>query len=181
MASQKEIFEKVDFEKRSSDNKKHAKLPSRQILLKILIPGMRFPTIWHFDKCRLRRACAASFKLNCHRIFKGLAKALIRLRICAGWSEPLLVTHATLWEISFHGPLIKYWNNFVRVCFLQVVESNPDPESTLLQYLRTKCILTCDVPYLLYKFLYTLMNMKWLFYARNILSYNLMTWNPQQG
>ena len=24
--------------------------------------GMRFPTIWHFDKCRLRRACAASFK-----------------------------------------------------------------------------------------------------------------------
>ena len=22
---------------------------------------MRFPTIWHFDKCRLRRACAASF------------------------------------------------------------------------------------------------------------------------
>ena len=23
--------------------------------------GMRFPTIWHFDLCRLRRACAASF------------------------------------------------------------------------------------------------------------------------
>ena len=22
---------------------------------------MRFPTMWHFDKCRLRRACAASF------------------------------------------------------------------------------------------------------------------------
>ena len=25
--------------------------------------SMRFPTIWHLDKCRLRRACAASFKL----------------------------------------------------------------------------------------------------------------------
>ena len=22
---------------------------------------MSFPTMWHFDKCRLRRACAASF------------------------------------------------------------------------------------------------------------------------
>ena len=22
---------------------------------------MRFPTMWHFDKCILRRACAASF------------------------------------------------------------------------------------------------------------------------
>ena len=23
--------------------------------------GMRFPTMWHFDMCRLRRACAASY------------------------------------------------------------------------------------------------------------------------
>ena len=27
----------------------------------LLSRGMRFPTIWHFDKCRLRRACAASY------------------------------------------------------------------------------------------------------------------------
>ena len=26
-----------------------------------LCRDMRFPTMWHFDKCRLRRACAASF------------------------------------------------------------------------------------------------------------------------
>ena len=38
--------------------------------------------------------------LNSHRIFKGLAKALIRLCICTGWSEPLLVAHTTLLEIS---------------------------------------------------------------------------------
>ena len=33
-----------------------------------------------------------------HRILKRLAKALIRLRVCAGWSEPLL--------ISCHGSYI---------------------------------------------------------------------------
>ena len=31
------------------------------------------------------------------------AKALISLRVCAGWSEPLLVAHTTLLEISCHG------------------------------------------------------------------------------
>ena len=33
--------------------------------------------------------------LNIHRIYKRLAKTLIRLRICAGWSEALLVPHTT--------------------------------------------------------------------------------------
>ena len=41
--------------------------------------------------------------LNTHRIFKRLAMALIRLRVCAGWSEPLLVAHTTLLEISCRG------------------------------------------------------------------------------
>ena len=44
-------------------------------------------------------------KLNSPRIFKWLAKALIRLRVCAGWSEPLLVTHNTLLEISCRGSI----------------------------------------------------------------------------
>ena len=35
-----------------------------------------------------------------HRIFKRLAKALIRLRQCAGLSDALLVVHTTLLEIS---------------------------------------------------------------------------------
>ena len=34
------------------------------------------------------------------------AKALIRLRICAGWSEPLLFAYTTLLEISCGGPII---------------------------------------------------------------------------
>ena len=33
--------------------------------------------------------------LNSHIIVKRLAKAQIRLRICAGWSEPLLVAHTS--------------------------------------------------------------------------------------
>ena len=44
-----------------------------------------------------------SQKLNSHGIFKRLAKALNRLRVSAGWSEPLLVAHTTLLEISCHG------------------------------------------------------------------------------
>ena len=75
---------------------------------------MTFPTMWHFDMCRLVRAPAASFKalklqmvfnqyLNNHRILKRQAKALISLRVCAGWSEPLLVTHTKLLEISCTG------------------------------------------------------------------------------
>ena len=32
--------------------------------------------------------------------------ALIRLRVCAGWSEPLLVAHTTLLEISCRGTII---------------------------------------------------------------------------
>ena len=42
-------------------------------------------------------------QLNNHRIFKRVAKALISLHVCAGWSEPLLVAHTTLLEISSHG------------------------------------------------------------------------------
>ena len=30
-------------------------------------------------------------------------KALISLQVCAGWSEPLLVAHTTLLEISCHS------------------------------------------------------------------------------
>ena len=37
------------------------------------------------------------------RIFKWLAKAQIRLCFCTGWSEPLLVAHTTLLEISCRG------------------------------------------------------------------------------
>ena len=40
--------------------------------------------------------------------------ALIRLRVCAGWSEALLVAHTTLLEISCHG---SYFNKIVRPAY----------------------------------------------------------------
>ena len=52
-----------------------------------------------------------SQSLNTHRILKRLAKALIRLRVCAGWSEPLLVAHTTLLEISCTGIHIITYEN----------------------------------------------------------------------
>ena len=54
---------------------------------------------------------------NTHRIFKRLAKALIRLRVCAGWSEPLLVAHTTLLEISCRGSII-----FCNVCVSSIYD-----------------------------------------------------------
>ena len=38
-----------------------------------------------------------------YRMFKRFAKALMRLCVCAGWSEPLLVTHTTYSEIPCRG------------------------------------------------------------------------------
>ena len=71
---------------------------SPQIFVKFhLSSDMWFSKMWDFDKCRLRRAfklrnskwCSgSSFTL---RIFKRPAMTLIRRRICAGWSEALLV------------------------------------------------------------------------------------------
>ena len=50
--------------------------------------------------CSLLLQLTNSKRLNTHRIFKRIAKALIILCICAGWSEALLVPHTTLLEIS---------------------------------------------------------------------------------
>ena len=50
-----------------------------------------------------------------------LAKALIRLRVCAGWSEPLLVAHTTLLEISCRGSIIDYSLNLKKICFASFI------------------------------------------------------------
>ena len=46
-----------------------------------------------------------SQQLNLLRKVKRQANALISLRVCAGWSEPLLVAHTILLEISCHGSI----------------------------------------------------------------------------
>ena len=55
---------------------------------------------------KLRNSIWCSVSSLSQRIFKHLAKALISLRVCAGWSEPLLVAHSTLLKISFHGSIM---------------------------------------------------------------------------
>ena len=89
---------------------------------------MWFGTMWYIDKCSPRWACAASFsayklqmmfcqQLNTHRICQRLAKALIRLRVCAGWSEPLLVAHTTLFDSSRRGS-----NGVIYICPIRWIE-----------------------------------------------------------
>ena len=114
---------------------------------------MRFPTMWHFDMCRFRRAYAVALyakklqmmfgqKLNNQRIFKRLAKALIRLRVCAGWSEPLLVAHTKLLEILCCGSICLH--NWVGIAFYnacRVTKCSPTqyaPSRSILCTLRTQ-------------------------------------------
>ena len=66
-------------------------------------------------KLRNSKWCSVS-SYNNHRILKRLAKALIRLRICSGWSEALLVAHTTLLEISCYGSIIIMIN--MHMCWL---------------------------------------------------------------
>ena len=60
-----------------------------------------------FQQCSILTSLDSEEPVQPHRIFKRLAKALIRLRVCTGWSEPLLVTHTTLLEISCRGSVTK--------------------------------------------------------------------------
>ena len=42
--------------------------------------------------------------------------ALIRLRICAGWSEPVLIAHTTLLEISCRGSFVNRGLHVNNIC-----------------------------------------------------------------
>ena len=78
---------------------------------------MWFPTIWHFPCVDSDELVQPLFKLrnsklcSVSKLFKRLANNLIRLRVYAGWSDPLLVSHTTLLEISCRGS-IHFWKWF---------------------------------------------------------------------
>ena len=59
--------------------------------------------MWHFctNLCGLLLSLETP-NANQSIVFKRLAKAQIRLRICAGWSKPLVLAHTTLLEIAAH-------------------------------------------------------------------------------
>ena len=54
-------------------------------------------------------------------MFKLLAKALIRVRECAGWSEPLLVAHTTLLEISCGGSNYVFYGYYLLNVLLNLI------------------------------------------------------------
>ena len=70
---------------------------------------------------KLRNSKWCSVSIQNHRIFKRPAG----LSLCAGWSEPLLVTHTTLLEISCHSSIIMIkhemltFTTAIRVALLQ--------------------------------------------------------------
>ena len=67
-------------------------------------------------------------------MFTRLAKDLTRLRVCAGWSETLLVAHITLLEISCRGSKMQLWLeyfNLSRFLIMDNEEFNHDPVSAL--------------------------------------------------
>ena len=76
-----------------------------------------------------------SQQLNTNRIFKRVAKALIRLCACTGWSEALLVAHTTLLEISCHSLYVESY----RVLNIK--------RSWFPVYLMCKCCDTCKESY----------------------------------
>ena len=113
---------KLDIVLVTAQNSKHPQILATTLIMYDIVlkyePGHDITSNVACDKCRLRRACAAFlFKLKnskcCSvsiltlRVFKRLAKALSRLHVCAGWSEPLRVAHTTLLEISCRGSIIK--------------------------------------------------------------------------
>ena len=64
--------------------------------------------------------------LRVKEIFQQLAKAMIRLCVCAVWSKPLQVAHTTLLEISCHGSIMQSnspgsdcSHQGIATCFLQ--------------------------------------------------------------
>ena len=65
-------------------------------------------------KLRNSKWCSASSLTI--RILQRLAKALIRLRVCAGWSEALLVANTTLLEISCTGSFYVNKDMFLLFC-----------------------------------------------------------------
>ena len=67
-------------------------------------------------------------------MFKRLAKALIRLRVCTGWSEPLLVAHTTLLEISCRGSFIITTATQLRILLSIIDEHSYDDNFNIIVF-----------------------------------------------
>ena len=87
-------------------------------------------------------------ELNSHRVFKRQAKALTILRVCAGWSEPLLVAHTILLEISCCGSIIIFCA-VCRGCIRLKVNSDVTYPNGL-EFTQNIHLQTCFILYLVF-------------------------------
>ena len=65
-------------------------------------------------------------------IFKRQAKVLIRLCICAGWSESLLVAHTTVLKFVCHGSNIDYCRKKICLLIINIYISGESKEVWIL-------------------------------------------------
>ena len=83
---------------------------------------------------RLRNSkCVTPVAWQSYIIFKRLTKTLIRLRVCAGWPQALLLAHTTLLEISCRGSIINFnllANNSLPIQCLHCLPQNLPKYST---------------------------------------------------
>ena len=75
--------------------------------------------------------------LNSHRMVKRPAKTLIRLQVCTGWSEPLLVAHTTLLEISCHGSFVVALEQCLCQCWISLWIMN---QLTVISTTHVECL-----------------------------------------
>ena len=77
-------------------------------------------------KLKYSKCCSVSSLIV--RMVKRFAKVLTRLRVCTGWSEPLLVAHTTLLDISCHGSYRQVHDVLVFITCMQTPTINIDAD-----------------------------------------------------
>ena len=85
----------------------------------------------YFQQCGILTSLLFSLEIQ-SSLNTLLAKTLIRLRVCAGWSEPLLDAHTTLLEISC------WRSNVIKVKMRAKIRNRYNQAPHLTQYTNGK-------------------------------------------
>ena len=86
-------------------------------------------------------------------VLKRLAKALIRLCICTGWSKLLVLAHTTLLEISYYGPYIGVRNALRLYIRTKLHLSYKEPVNSFIKNMQQLSKRTCNPNFRLIKHL----------------------------
>ena len=113
---------------------------------------MRFPKMWHLSSVETVQPPLWLRNSKCFSVSSLTLieySSMIRLRVCAGWSEALLVAHTTLLEISCRGSF--HWVNL----FLE--------RTTVCKRWKSRAFISCILN-VFTKFIYPI-NMRWIIWA----------------